>query len=76
MPEIVECCVNNLDLGTRRRLSNKEFLLREQPCLEHCGYCYRDPFVVSDGELQIGETTVEALLSSEANEDHCVDECQ
>ena len=58
----VEYCLNNVDATTRRRLDDiEDENVIETRCLQRCGECYRDSFVVVDGELRTGSTHGEVL---------------
>lgn len=61
-PPVVEYCVNNVGPETRERLSNAPVEARGAPCLERCGTCRTTPFLVVDGDLQVGESHA-ALLA-------------
>jgi uncharacterized protein YuzB (UPF0349 family) len=56
MTECIEACVSNVDHQTRSQLSDADVSTSVYPCLEHCGRCYREPFLVVDGELVTGES--------------------
>jgi len=62
-PSVVEYCVNNVDSETRERLANTSVEDRGAPCLERCGTCRKTPFLVVDGDLQVGESHA-ALLAA------------
>jgi len=55
--------VNNVGSETRDRLSNAPVEDRGAPCLERCGTCRKTPFLVVDGDLQVGESHA-ALLAA------------
>lgn len=56
MLSVVECCVRNVDDEYRQRLGTIDATVRVRPCLEHCGTCRDEPFLVADGELVTGPT--------------------
>lgn len=59
---MIEYCLSNVGDATRRRLRAREDA-DEAPCLEHCGICRREPFLIVDGEIVRGDG-VEALLAN------------
>lgn len=59
---MIEYCLSNVGDATRRRLRAREDTA-EAPCLEHCGICRREPFLIVDGEFVRGDG-VEALLAN------------
>ena len=61
MTECIEACVSNIDGQVRRRLDELDTSTVVAPCLEHCGRCYREPFLVVDGELVTDESHAEIL---------------
>ncbi|WP_169051772.1 DUF1450 domain-containing protein [Halorhabdus amylolytica] len=50
-PTVVEYCVNNVTPDVRERLATASVDSRGLPCLERCGVCRTDAFLVVDGEL-------------------------
>lgn len=56
---VIEYCLSNVGDATRRRLRAREDAV-EAPCLEHCGICRREPFLIVDGEFLCGDG-IEAL---------------
>lgn len=54
MTDTVEACLANVDTETRRRLRTNDRDLTIRPCLEQCGICYAEPFLVFDGTLERG----------------------
>lgn len=50
---MIEYCLSNVDDATRRRLRAHEDAV-ESPCLEHCGLCRRESFLVVDGRVRTG----------------------
>ena len=63
MDTVIECCMRNVDGGDRERLreTGGETTVRISPCLEHCGMCRRESFLVVDGELVTGAERDRAL---------------
>lgn len=51
---VIEYCLSNVGEEARRRLRAREDAV-EAPCLEHCGICRREPFLVVDGDLVRGD---------------------
>lgn len=56
MVDVIEACVSNVDAATRRALRDRPETTRVYPCLEQCGRCYREPFLVVDGDVVVGES--------------------
>jgi uncharacterized protein YuzB (UPF0349 family) len=50
---VIEYCLSNVDEETRRLLAARDDT-REATCLDHCGRCYREPFLVVDGTVETG----------------------
>jgi uncharacterized protein YuzB (UPF0349 family) len=50
---VVEYCLSNVDRVPDGE-GSAELDLTGRPCLEHCGTCRREPFVVVDGTLRRG----------------------
>lgn len=61
---VIEYCLSNVEDASRRRLAAREDAV-EAPCLEHCGICRREPFVIADGEFVRGGEPVAELLAAE-----------
>lgn len=55
MPTLVECCVRNVTDECKQRLRDGDGTVRVRPCLEHCGVCRTEQFLVVDGELRVGD---------------------
>lgn len=55
MQPIIECCVRNVSKEHEHRLREGDGVVRLRPCLEHCGVCRTEQFVVVDGELRVGD---------------------
>ncbi len=53
-PGVIEYCLSNVGEEARRRLRAREDAV-EAPCLEHCGICRREPFLVVNGDLLRGD---------------------
>lgn len=63
--DTIECCSNNIDFGTWKRLLGTEFNVNKQYCLQRCGLCHNENFIIHDGELITAddhETMMRALL--------------
>jgi uncharacterized protein YuzB (UPF0349 family) len=53
----VEYCLRNVDAATRRRLRDVGGVETvEKRCLQRCGDCYRDDFLVVDGDRETGDS--------------------
>lgn len=50
MTRVIEYCLSNVDDERRDRLRHLD-RTREYTCLEHCGICCREPFLVVDGTV-------------------------
>lgn len=59
----IECCRSNLPPDGRKELISSPHRVRETICLDRCGTCYDDPFVVVDGELHTGTSHRDILRS-------------
>jgi len=60
----VEYCLDNVDSTTRRRLDGIDGVtVTEERCLQRCGDCHSESFLVVDGELRTAETHA-ALLAA------------
>lgn len=56
MPRLVECCIHNLIQGGQKTLENCDDTVRYSFCLDRCGTCDTDQFLVIDGELRVGRS--------------------
>ena len=54
MPQVIEVCLSNIDTNDRALLYANGANMIVQPCLEQCGICYTESFLVVDGELETG----------------------
>jgi len=63
MPPVIECCVRSATDALRRRLDESDATVRVYPCLERCGVCRRERFVLVDGDLRAGEDCDRALAA-------------
>ncbi|MEF8853834.1 MAG: DUF1450 domain-containing protein [Haloarculaceae archaeon] len=75
MAETIEYCLRNVDGTTRKRLlaagagtdadaaADESATVVEQRCLQRCGECYREDFLVVDGAVETGASHA-ALLSA------------
>lgn len=61
MERRVECCVNNVTADARAVLDETVHEVRFSFCLDHCGTCYEEPFLVVDGELRTGRSHEDIL---------------
>jgi uncharacterized protein YuzB (UPF0349 family) len=61
MPACVEYCLANVGPAVRRSLRASDHDTNEQRCLQRCGQCRRDPFLVVDGEFETGSTHADLL---------------
>ena len=52
---MIEYCPSNVDGETRRRVAAREDS-REATCLDHCGRCHREAFLVVDGTVRTGSS--------------------
>lgn len=50
----VECCADGLTTELRSELANSNVQVDEQYCLQRCGLCYHEAFVVIDGVVVRG----------------------
>lgn len=48
---LIECCLSNVSSDMRKALSESDHEVRETFCLDRCGICYNQQFLVIDGEL-------------------------
>lgn len=60
---LVECCLSNVSSDARVALNESDHDVREALCLDRCGTCYDQPFLVVDGELQQGNSHQQLLQS-------------
>lgn len=51
---LIECCLHNVSSEARDVLHRTDHTVRERLCLDRCGDCDRQPFVVVDGTLELG----------------------
>lgn len=61
----LECCSNNIDFGAWNRLLESEFSVSKQYCLQRCGLCHTEHFLIQNGNLMIGtdhDTMIDSLL--------------
>ncbi|MFC6723589.1 DUF1450 domain-containing protein [Halobium palmae] len=64
MPSTVEYCISNVDdvQAVREQCSESSARVMERRCLQRCGRCFREPFLVVDGDVVTGADH-EALLA-------------
>jgi uncharacterized protein YuzB (UPF0349 family) len=55
---VVEYCLGNVTPTQRTRLADADVRTRGADCLDRCGRCYRDRFLVVDGVVVDGEAAV------------------
>ncbi|UQZ33298.1 UDP-N-acetylmuramoylalanine--D-glutamate ligase [Paenibacillus sp. PK3_47] len=70
MRPIIEFCASNIGHGTEQ-LKNKleqnpDYDVVEYGCLNNCGECYLQPFVMVDGEIITADTPEELEAAVEA----------
>lgn len=53
---LLECCLSNVSSDARVALNDADYEVREAFCLDRCGRCYDDPFLVIDGKVRTGES--------------------
>lgn len=58
MPDIIEYCLGNVDSVDHPRAEGRL-------CLQHCGLCNESPFLLIDGEIQVGDSHVDLLNTEE-----------
>lgn len=56
MPPRTEYCLSNVTAEARACLTDAPVEAAGLNCLEHCGHCYRTPFLVVDGEFVAGDS--------------------
>lgn len=56
MTDCIEACVSNIDGEVRNQLDELGVSTVVATNLEHRGRCYREPFLVVDGELVTGDS--------------------
>lgn len=64
---MIEYCLSNVDDETRRYLAVAPETI-ESPCLEHCGICCSEPFLVVDGTLHRIDTHETCLEAHTGND--------
>lgn len=65
---LIECCLSNVSADARAALDESDQRVREAICLDRCGDCYAEPFLVVDGDLRKGESHQKLLYSIEDSE--------
>lgn len=58
---MIEYCRVNVDAVARGDLIVHQVPVKEHPCLQRCGVCYEESFMVVDGEVATGRTHKEIL---------------
>jgi uncharacterized protein YuzB (UPF0349 family) len=69
---LVECCLSNVSSDARAVLDESDHEIRESFCLDRCGTCYEQPFLIVDGELSVA-TSFEDLLDPLADSEEEVE---
>lgn len=59
--QTIECCSSNLSFDTWSRLLESDLNVNKQYCLQRCGLCHNEAFLVSDGKVLIGNSHGEML---------------
>jgi uncharacterized protein YuzB (UPF0349 family) len=57
----------DIDSEARSRLADMDVSSSVYPCLEQCGHCYRQPFLVLDGQFVTADSHA-TLLEQVSNE--------
>lgn len=65
---LLECCLSNISPGAQVALDESEHKVRESICLDRCGDCYAQPFLVIDGNIHLGESHQDILDSVDCNQ--------
>jgi len=64
---LFECCLSNVSSDGLAALKKSENELNETICLDRCGVCYDQPFLIVDGEIQTGDSHKKLLNSLESD---------
>lgn len=64
MSPVVECCMNNLTPSGQKVLDESNCDVRFSFCLDRCGRCHEEPFLVIDGEPISGASYDEVVATS------------
>ncbi len=51
----IECCTNNLEVETWERIVASPVDIDQQHCLQRCGLCHVESFLVHDGDVIRGD---------------------
>lgn len=67
----IECCIDNVGFDDRRTIEASNESVDIRYCLQRCGRCYREPFVVVDGDVVTGAdySTILETIESEGSDD-------
>ena len=67
----VECCIDNVDVNSQQAIEASDETVDVQYCLQRCGICYKDSFLVVDGDVVTGEDHLKLLdtLEKEGSKD-------
>ena len=65
---LIECCLNNVSADTRAAIANSDEQVRETICLDRCGECYDQSFLVVDAELRTGKSHRNILQSLDVDD--------
>lgn len=60
---LLECCLSNVSSDALVAMNESEHEIRETICLDRCGACYDQPFLVVNGELQRDKSHRDLLRS-------------
>lgn len=52
----IECCLSNVTTDSRLALNEVGHEVRETMCLDRCGTCHDQPFLVIDGDIHTGDS--------------------
>lgn len=65
---LIECCLSNITSEARIALDQVDHEVRETICLDRCGPCYDQPFLVVDGEIYTADDhhdLIESLITTD-----------
>lgn len=58
---LIECCLSNVSGTARLALNDSDHRVRESLCLDRCGNCHDEAFVVVEGALYTGDSHEQLL---------------
>jgi uncharacterized protein YuzB (UPF0349 family) len=67
MMTTIEYCLNNVGPEVRNTLLDIEGSIEHQ-CLQRCGECYEDDFLVIDGDIERGDSHADLLKTTGATD--------